>query len=81
MDRKPLGKESSGGGIPGTFRRRVCKSCGRFADEHGSRRRNGACRAFIYSHSIILTWDAAAQLYAPKEPKKAVDSGPGYDLF
>ena len=53
----------SGSGVQGTIRRRVCKSCGRFADEHGKRRRAGACSCFIYSHSIILTWRAAFALY------------------
>lgn len=54
------------GGVPGTVRRRVCKSCGRFADEHGRRRHNGACSCFIYSHSIILTWRAVHELYQTK---------------
>ena len=86
MDRKLCEKRVSAGGvslkgIPVMFRRRVCKGCGRFFDEHGSRRRNGACRAFVYSHSIILTWDVAAQLYAPMETMKAADSGSKHELF
>ena len=58
------------GGVPGTLRRRVCKSCGRFADDHGRRRRAGACSAFIYSHSITLTWNAVNELYGWKERKR-----------
>ncbi len=82
MDREPMGRKSFGGGIPGTIRRRVCKACGRFSDEHGRRRRGGACAAFIFSHSIVFTWNGAAELYKAKDsPKKAVDPGPRHDLF
>ena len=80
MDRKPLGATPGGGRIPGTIRRRVCKGCGRFADEHGRRRRNGACYAFVFSHSILCTWNAARDLYAAREEKRA-DPTPQTDFF